>query len=246
MLLETLAIALLTVQPAQAEQKKPATVTKPAPPLKGTPQKTEKPAATKAPAMAPDVKALVDRMQTFYEKTQDFTADFEQRYTYKIARRTQTSAGKVVFRKPALMRWEYETPSKKTFVLAGDKVYMHDPGAMLLTKASIGTNQLSASVTFLWGQGKLQDEFAIEKVACSKCKGVQLQLTPLKPDPRFKKIYLEVDPQTAQVLKSTVIDPDGSENAITFKNMKTNVGVGQDVFKLNPPEGTQVQDFTKQ
>src|ERR671919_2219003 len=199
----------------------------------------------KAPPLAPEVKQLVQRVQAFYEKTQDFTADFEQRYTYKASKRKQTSNGKVTYKKPALMRWEYAGTSARTFVLAGDKVYMHDPGAMLLTKASIGTSKLSASVTFLWGEGKLADEFAIEKRVCADCAGVQLQLTPLKPDPRFKRIFLEIDPATAQVRKSTVIDPDGSENAITFKNIVTNKGVDAETFKLTPPEGTQVQDYTQ-
>ena len=199
----------------------------------------------KAQPLAPEVKQLVQRVQAFYEKTQDFTADFEQRYTYTASKRKQTSTGKVTYKKPALMRWEYAGPSARTFVLAGDKAYMHDPGAMLLTKASIGTNKLSASVTFLWGEGKLADEFAIEKRACQDCAGVQLLLTPLKPDPRFKRIFLEIDPATAQVRKSTVIDPDGSENAITFKNVVTNKGVDAEAFKLTPPEGTQVQDYTQ-
>src|SRR5262245_45844177 len=62
------------------------------------------------PAAAPsaDVKALVDRMQSFYEGTQDFTASFRQDYTYKAFKRTQTSTGKVLFKKPGMMRWEYE------------------------------------------------------------------------------------------------------------------------------------------
>jgi outer membrane lipoprotein carrier protein len=223
-----------------------------------TPQATAQPPAAKpgeeaapkkapatAPAMSPDVKALVDRMQAFYEKLQDFTADFEQVYAYKASKRKQTSTGKVVFKKPALMRWEYSGSSPRTFVLAGDKVYMHDPAAKLLTRASIGSSQLSASVTFLWGQGKLADEFAIEKLACASCTSTQLQLTPLQPDPRFKRILLEVDPKSAQVRKSTVIDPDGSQNAITFKNLATNTGVDAAAFKLDPPEGTQVQDFTQ-
>lgn len=192
-----------------------------------------------------EVKALVDRMQAFYENTRDFSAEFEQVYSYTASKRKQTSTGKVIFKKPALMRWEYAGASPRTFVLAGEKVYMHDPEAMLLTRANIGTSQLSASVTFLWGEGKLADEFEIEKKPCASCKGVQLQLTPLKPDPRFKRILLEVDPKTAQVLKSTVIDPDGSQNAITFRNLVTNTGVSEDAFKLNPPEGTQVQDFTQ-
>jgi outer membrane lipoprotein carrier protein len=197
------------------------------------------------PAMAPDVKLLVDRMQSFYEKTQDFRASFRQDYFYKTFKRTQTSSGKVIYRKPALMRWNYETPSPKTFVLAGDRVLAHDPAAMLLTRSAIATNTLSASVTFLFGQGKLADEFGIERVACAKCTGVLLKLTPLRPDPRFRQVRFEVDPTTAQVLKSTVVDPDGSENAIAFLDLVTNTGVDEQTFKLAVPEGTQVQDFTK-
>lgn len=194
-------------------------------------------------ALAPDVKALVDRVQAFYEKTSDFTADFKQEYTYKAFKRTQVSTGKVTFKKPGLMRWEYEKPSKKTFVLAGDRVFAHDPEAKLVTRAAINTNQLSASVTFLFGVGKLENEFNIVKTTCAKCTGTQLEMTPLVPDSRFKKIYLEVDPNTAQVLKSTVIDPDGSENAISFIGLKANVGINESHFKISPPPGTQVQDF---
>lgn len=197
----------------------------------------------KTQPMAPEVKALVDRVQAFYEKTQDFTADFTQKYTYKAFRRTQVSSGKVAFKKPALMRWEYEKPGLKTFVLAKDRVFAHDPEAKLLTRAAIATNQLSASVTFLFGVGKLADEFSIVKKACPSCTGIQLELTPLVPDSRFKRILLEVDEKTAQVLKSTVIDPDGSENAISFENLTTNVGINETHFKLSPPPGTQVQDF---
>lgn len=205
------------------------------------------PAKATAAPMSPEVKDLVDRMQAFYEKTQDFTADFQQVYSYKTFKRVSRSTGKVTFKKPALMRWEYETqdgkPAPRTFVLAGDRVYAYDPGAKLLTRAAIATNQLSASVTFLWGQGKLADEFSIATAACDKCTGTLLELTPLVPDPRFKRVKLEVDPKTAQVIRSIVVDPDGSENAITFLKMVTNTGVDEKTFKLSPPPGTQVQDF---
>lgn len=200
-------------------------------------------AGVAAKPLAPDVKALVDRVQAFYEKTQDFTAGFKQEYLYKQFKRTVVSTGTVTFKKPGLMRWEYVKPSAKTFVLAGPRVIAYDPEAKLLTRAAINTSQLSASVTFLFGVGKLENEFSIVKVACPKCAGTRLELTPLTLDPRFKKIFLEVDEKTAQVLKSTVIDPDGSENAISFLDLKTNVGVKDDAFKVTPAPGTQTQDF---
>ena len=208
-----------------------------------------KAAATTAPAtpakMTPEVKNLVDRMQSFYEKTQDFTADFKQDYKYKVLHRTQSSTGKVIYKKPGLMRWEYEKPSVRTFVLAGEKVYAYDPEAQTLSVGHIDTNQLSASVTFLFGKGRLADEFSITRAECKDCKGTLLALEPLKPDPRFRQVRLEVDPKTAQVLKSTVVDPDGSENAIAFIGLKTNVGIEADRFKINPPEGTRIDDVTK-
>ena len=201
--------------------------------------------AEKPAPIAPDVKLLVDRMQAFYEKTEDFRAGFQQDYFYKVSRRKQTSTGQVTFKKPGLMRWEYEKPSRKSFVLAGERIYAYDPQAMSLTVAQIDTSQLSASVTFLFGKGRLADEFAIQKADCKTCKGTLLVLDPLKKDPRFKQLKLEVDPASAQVLRSTVIDPDGSENAISFLGLTSNTGVAADAFKINPPQGTRIDDYTK-
>jgi outer membrane lipoprotein carrier protein len=202
------------------------------------------PAPAAERAMAPEVKALVDRMQGFYERTQDFTADFKQEYLYKTFNRTVVSTGTVAFQKPAKMRWEYLTPSKRTFVLSGDRIYALDPDAQTLTKAALPTSQLSASVTFLWGKGKLGDEFDISRTECKECAGTLLTLVPKKPDARFREVQLEIDPKTAQVRRSIVIDPDGSRNSITFSGLKTNVGLPKETFQLTPPPGTQIIDST--
>jgi outer membrane lipoprotein carrier protein len=254
MFLEKLLITLLAapvIAPVPATVAHQVVAQAPAPraPAAAAP-KAEAPKATEAPKaaekkVAPEVKDLVERMQAFYEKTQDFTANFKQDYNYKALRRKQSSTGKVLYKKPGLMRWEYEKPSKRTFVLAGEKVYAYDPEAQTLSVGRIDTSQLSASVTFLFGQGKLADEFSISKGECKDCKGTLLVLDPLKNETRFRQVRLEVDPKTAQVLKSTVVDPDGSENTIAFLDLKTNVGIKEDAFKLNPPEGTRIDDLTK-
>jgi outer membrane lipoprotein carrier protein len=154
------------------------------------------------------------------------------------------STGTVAFQKPAKMRWEYLTPSKRSFVLSGDRIYALDPEAQTLTKAALPTSQLSASVTFLWGKGKLSDEFDISRTECKECLGTLLTLVPKKPDARFREVQLDIDPKTAQVRRSIVIDPDGSRNTITFSNLKTNVSVPKETFQLTPPPGTQIIDTT--
>lgn len=188
----------------------------------------------------PEVRALVERMQAFYEKTQDFTAAFQQRYVYKTFGRTVTSTGTVAFKKPAQMRWDYLTPSPRSFVLSGEKVYAWDPAAQTLTKGALPTSQLSSSVTFLWGRGHLLDEFNILRAPCADCQGVLLVLTPRKTETRFQQLRLELDPKTAQVRRSVVVDPDGSENTIVFSDLHTNTGLGKERFILDVPDGTQV------
>ena len=190
----------------------------------------------------PEVKALVDRMQAFYERTEDFTASFRQDYAYKTFGRTVTSTGTVAFKKPAQMRWDYLTPSKRSFVLSGEKVYAWDPAAQTLTRGAMPQSQLSSSVTFLWGRGRLLEEFNIVRVPCSDCQGVLLVLTPRKADARFRELRLELDPKTAQVRRSVVVDPDGSENSILFSNLRTNTGLTKERFVLDVPAGTQVLD----
>ena len=223
-------LALATAAPAAKPTPTPAAAAKPP---------EQRPAAT------PAVKALVERMQTFYERTRDFTAVFQQDYAYQGSKRTQRSTGTVLFKKPGMMRWDYASPSQKTFVLTGETVYALDTEAQLLTVANLDSNQLSAAVTFLWGRGKLLEEFDVRAVDCAACKGTLLELVPRVKDPRFRLLRMEVDLATAQVTRSIVIDPDGSENAITFKDLKPNAGVEDAAFKLQPPAGTQVQDFRK-
>jgi len=193
-----------------------------------------------------EVQAIVDRMQGFYERTQDFTANFRQDYAYKSFGRTVTSTGTVAFKKPAQMRWDYLTPSQRSFVLSGERVYAWDPQAKTLTRAAMPTSELSSSVTFLWGKGRLQDEFTIQRVPCPECQGVLLKLTPKKSETRFRELRLELDPKTAQVRRTVVVDPDGSENAILFSDLKTKVGVGKERFVLDVPEGTQVLEVGAQ
>lgn len=189
----------------------------------------------------PAVARVVEKMQAFYEGTSDFEARFEQTYLYKAFGRTQRSSGRVRFAKPALMRWDYERPAAKVFVIAKAKVYVWDPEAKTLHVSGFATDRLSTSITFLWGRGRLSEEFDIRRAVRSDLgDGIALELTPRKPDPRFTRVYFVVDAKTHAVRATLVVDPDGSENRMDFADVKVNPGIPRDDFALNPPEGTQV------
>lgn len=201
--------------------------------------------AAASPNVDPEVRPAVEKMQKFYEDTRDFQANFQQTYKYKSFGRTTEARGRVRFLKAdAAMRWDYLDKAdkpEKVFVVNGDKVYAFDREAKQLTISGIDTERLSASITFLWGKGRLEREFIIKKADRPDLKdGIALELTPKTPDPRFQKVYFLVDPATYAVRSTLVIDPDGSENRMRFFDVKANTGFGPDAFHLDPPPDTQV------
>ena len=83
--------------------------------------------AAKGEKTAAELQAVVSSMQKTYESTNDFRADFTQRFTYTVLRRTQESQGTVQFKKPGLMRWDYSAPVPKQFVVDGSSLWIHTP-----------------------------------------------------------------------------------------------------------------------
>lgn len=193
---------------------------------------------------AGEAAALVDKVQRFYEKTRDFRADFTQVYRYVSMGRTQKSAGTVEVKKPGLMRWDYVKPHPKQFVLDGRDLYLYEPeDRAVMVKRGFSSDSLSAAVTFLFGQGRLADEFRAERVVRPEYGAVVLALEPRKPQPGFSKVFFAIDEATGQVLTSIVIDAQGNENRIAFANVRTNTGLEAKRFAFEVPKGTAVQEW---
>jgi len=188
-----------------------------------------------SPAAAP----VVERVQRFYERTSDFTASFEQTYAYKALRRKVVSRGRVSFKRPGKMRWDYATPREKRFIVDGRDLWVYTPeDRVAMRQRDFAMDALSASITFLWGKGRLADEFSIE------LRGKDLLvLTPLKAQAAFKRVRLQVDVETGQVLRSWVEDGQGNVNRMVFTDVKLNPGVPDSDFAFTPPAGVSVQDL---
>lgn len=210
-----------------------------------TPDAAQKdaPVASKAPT-APE---LAQKVQRFYEKTSDYSADFQQVYRYQGSARRQVSSGTMQVKKPGLMRWDYDKPYPKHFVLDGKALYLYDPEDKQVTvNRDFTTDQLSAAVTFLWGRGKLTDEFDVALAAASPAGDAVLELTPKKPQSGFTKLLFHVDAATGQVKTSIVVDSQGNENRIDFANVKTNTGIPASRFEFEIPKGAKVTEWKGQ
>ncbi len=235
------ALAAAPASPAAAAPAPAAPSAAPKAEAKSEAQTAPKAEPKAAPA-DPEVQKAVAQMQKFYEDTQDFSARFEQSYSYKTFARKTTASGTMKFMKAgASMRWDYLKPEEKVFVVAANKVYAYVKEAKQLTVSPIDTDKLSTSVTFLWGKGKLDREFDIRRAQRKDLKGgIALELTPKTPDPRFQKVFFLLDPKSYEVKESIVVDPDGSENRIAFLDPKINQGLTKEAFAIEPPADTQI------
>jgi outer membrane lipoprotein carrier protein len=175
--------------------------------------------------------ALAHKVQAYYEKTADLEARFVQTYTYAAFGRSQVSKGTLRVKKPGKLRWDYETPARKTVLVAGTRLVQYEPEAnQAYVDDHFDASAMSAAVTFLLGQGRLDKEFDLAVDAEGR-----LVLTPKKPDPRVERVVLTVGPG-GEVTATRVEDGSGNVNAIAFEDLRRNVGLKDAVFVLDLPK----------
>lgn len=195
----------------------------------------------RADEKAPAAAELLAKVQAFYDKTQDLTADVQQKYSFHAMKRTLASSGTMQLKKPGLMRWDVKKPYGKQFVIDGQALYAYDSDDNEVTvKKDFSADSLSAAVTFLWGKGQLSREFDAKVVERPEYGATVLELVSKKPGSGFSKLYFDVDAASGLVRTSVVIDAEGNENRLSFSNVKTNAGLEAARFKFEVPKGATV------
>jgi len=188
-------------------------------------------AALSLAAAAASPAALAQKVQAYYEKTADLEARFVQTYTYAAFGRSQVSKGTLRVKKPGKLRWDYEVPARKTVLVAGSRLVQYEPEAnQAYVDEHFDASAMSAAVTFLLGQGRLDKEFDLAVDGEGR-----LVLTPRKPDPRVARVVLTVGPG-GEVTATRVEDGSGNVNAIAFEGLRRNVGLSDAVFVLELPK----------
>lgn len=225
-----------------AKKKDPPAKTQPAKPEPTKPAKPTKADEAKTPA--DPALALMNEVQKYYDQTKDYSAEFTQLYTRVALSKTSESSGKVSIKKPGMMRWEYEKPAKKLFVADGTKLWVYEPEEeQVIEDKNFKTTELSSSISFLFGEGKLQDSFTAKlgdpaKYGVAKDARV-LELVP-KRDATYTRLVLVMDPKSSQVNESILYEASGNTNRFKFRSPKINSGLAAATFSFTPPPGVEV------
>lgn len=208
-------------------------------------------AAPEAAAEAPKPRsepacanAVAGKVQRHYEAVRDLSARFTQT-TQVVALGTAsqsnatTSGGAVDFSKPGRMRWAYEHPEPSLVVTDGQDLWIYDPGMKEAQKYHAGEGFLSgAALQFLLGEGEMARDFRVKAISCQEDEA-RLDLRPRRAA-AYEHLEIRVDPGTGEVRETAVFDLVGNVTRVAFEDVRTNSGLGEELFRFSPPEGVRV------
>ena len=201
------------------------------------------PAPAAAPESVPSVDQAVLNVQAFYDKSQTFKSEFQQKFWVKAYNHEKTSSGHVTFAKPGKMEWVYDDPKNNRVVSDGKIIRVYEASNKQMFEQPVDTTQYPAALSFLTGVGKLSDSFDFQIFPGAEMKfpgGYVLVGTPKQPTAAYTKVLFYVDAATSQVRRVMVIDGQGNRNRFDFGSPRVNEPVVPSQFTFTPPPGTSI------
>lgn len=163
-----------------------------------------------------------------------FSAEFIQVKHMKVMDDNPQSKGKVYYKSPNMLKWEYTTPYDYQVLFKDSKLYLLENGE--LSEVDLSGNKLFAQIGDLIAgslNGKILEadkDFTINFY--KKGNVVKARIIPNEAhiSSMFKEIWLNFDEN--QLIKSVqLIDPSGDYTVISMKNIEINQPISPAVFQ---------------
>ena len=196
-----------------------------------------------AEAAPPTAGEIAKRVQTFYDGTKTFQADFTQSYFIKAQNKKKDSKGKVSFEKPGKMSFRYAEPNGNRVVSDGKTIKVYEQNNQQLYEMKVEKSQYPAALAFLMGQGKLEHDFTLKLLDAATMKfegGYVLECTPKQASASYQKMLLYVDGPTNQVRRVLILDAQGNRNRFDFVAPVINKPIDKGEFEFTAPPGTKI------
>lgn len=187
------------------------------------------------------LETLVAKLQEKYHSMEAFKADFVQTYQSKRFSGSQMSEKGVVYlKKGGLMKWEYREPEKKIFISDGLMYFYYVPADKQVVKTPVDRNTNERSPTlFLAGRGDFVKDFKAEW-ADPRPGSNLVKLTPVKAQPDFQYLILQIDSVRNLILRLLVVDALDNRTEYQFTDIQENPPLSANFFVFQAPPGTDV------
>lgn len=183
---------------------------------------------------------IIAKLESRYGEA-DIQAEFIQESTLEAMDITDSATGRVWFKHPGMMRWEYETPDAHAIVTDGETLWIHRPAdnqVILGDALTYFGNGKGAS--FLSDIKLIKKEFTVEKVSGREPDHYTLELIPKQKELDISKIFLNINKETFIVGSVSTRNAYGDETRINFKNIEFREDIPASKFQFEIPPGTDV------
>ncbi len=191
---------------------------------------------------AQELETIIEKVQEEYDQTRDIQAAFVQVALMKPLNQTKESQGIVYFKKPGKMRWEYTNPDQQLLVSDGKTMwfYVAEDSQVIIQDAQSAYGS-KTPVTFLYGMGKLQNDFYIKLLPSpGDATEYKLELLPKQSQSDVAKLILSVNQATYRIVHTAVYDPYGNITDVYLQNIETNGDLPDVLFTFEVPDNVDV------
>ena len=209
------------------------------------------PAASGEPARGkqlagPEAAALIERIESYHRSLPHFEARFEQRFSPRIFGDDRVETGRLTVKRPARMRWDYESPERKVFVTDGESTWFHVPADQQVVVGNFGKGTESPNpLDFLTGDASILDHFAALAPAGTPGPGRRaLALVPRRQDGEVTSLSLTVVAASGQIETIESEDLEGNRTRFDFSDFRVGSAPDDALFTFTIPPGTDVVTAT--
>jgi outer membrane lipoprotein carrier protein len=208
-------------------------------------------------AAAPDATAIRRALEARYQHARTLKAAFFERYSDGNGG-VQAESGTVYFSRPGRMRWEYESPEQKLFLVDGTNVWFYVPADHTASHAKLKeSSDWRTPIALLVGKADLsqlcRNIEVVDRFSDSGPKAGEESPSPgdtvLRCTPRGESaeaaskepIFLEVDPES-YLVRVVIHEPGNVTTEFRFGNWQENIPVPEVQFHFQPPPGVSIVD----
>lgn len=179
-------------------------------------------------------------MDRHYNQLHSLKSEFTESYEGLGMQRTES--GTLLLEKPGRMRWDYNSPPGKVFLLDGKYAWFYtrgDPQVQRMKAKEM--DDLRSPLRFLLGHTELEKEMDTLTLTPDKAGRYVLSGQPKGQEQRVRRLALTVTAD-GTITGIEIEEADGAITRFTFNGEAANVPVSAEEFRFTPPAGVPVVD----
>lgn len=178
--------------------------------------------------------ALTASIEKAHKQMTSLSAQFTQRKSSALFTEDAVQKGKLNYKSPKMLRWEYTSPKAMTVIFANGKVLLKtDKGTVQNPNKML--NEMGTMIIGTINGSFLNDasNFSAKYYKNSKTGAVTVVLTPVNKRIKayYTKMTITLDAKTLLADKVVMQEVSGDTTTITFYDKKTNLNLPDSLFK---------------